>query len=81
MGNTGRGETKKERQATGNKTSLSLCSDLLLDAAELCKCTSFACEIYGKCQIDDSGFIAKVMSDKVFADHEVSNQGDSGVLV
>ncbi|XP_077164677.1 kinetochore-associated protein 1 isoform X2 [Paroedura picta] len=37
-----------------------ICSrDLLLDAAELCRYTSLACEIYAKCQIEDTGVITK----------------------
>ncbi|KAG8146029.1 hypothetical protein E2320_012452 [Naja naja] len=35
-----------------------LCSpDLFLDILEFCKYTSFACEIYAKCQMEDFGFI------------------------
>nr|XP_028567001.1 kinetochore-associated protein 1 isoform X2 [Podarcis muralis] len=41
--------------------AVTICSpDLILDALELCKYTSFAREIYGKCQIEDYGFISKV---------------------
>ncbi|XP_060125558.1 kinetochore-associated protein 1 isoform X2 [Zootoca vivipara] len=41
--------------------AVTICSpDLILDALELCKYTSFAHEIYGKCQIEDYGFISKV---------------------
>ncbi|XP_060105154.1 kinetochore-associated protein 1 [Heteronotia binoei] len=37
-----------------------ICSrDLLLDAAELCRYTSLACEIYDKCQIEDTGVMTK----------------------
>uniref|UniRef100_A0A670KE24 Kinetochore associated 1 n=1 Tax=Podarcis muralis TaxID=64176 RepID=A0A670KE24_PODMU len=40
--------------------AVTICSpDLILDALELCKYTSFAREIYGKCQIEDYGFISK----------------------
>ncbi|XP_053135702.1 kinetochore-associated protein 1 isoform X2 [Hemicordylus capensis] len=40
-----------------------LCSaDILLDALELCKYTSFAHEISGKCQIEDYGFISETTS-------------------
>ncbi|XP_028567006.2 kinetochore-associated protein 1 isoform X7 [Podarcis muralis] len=41
--------------------AVTICSpDLIIDALELCKYTSFAREIYGKCQIEDYGFISKV---------------------
>ncbi|XP_048370143.1 kinetochore-associated protein 1 [Sphaerodactylus townsendi] len=37
-----------------------ICSpDRLLDAAELCRYTSLACEIYEKCQIEDTGAVSK----------------------
>ncbi|KAH0625613.1 hypothetical protein JD844_015200 [Phrynosoma platyrhinos] len=43
--------------------AVTLCSpDLLLDALELCKYTSFAHELSGKCQIEDTAFILKEMS-------------------
>ncbi|XP_061458335.1 kinetochore-associated protein 1 isoform X2 [Rhineura floridana] len=43
--------------------AVTICSpDLILDALELCKYTLFAHEIYGKCQIEDYGFISKTTS-------------------
>ncbi|XP_042298111.1 kinetochore-associated protein 1 isoform X2 [Sceloporus undulatus] len=43
--------------------AVTLCSpDLLLDALELCKYTSFAHELSGKCHIEDTAFILKEMS-------------------
>ncbi|XP_039218490.1 kinetochore-associated protein 1 isoform X3 [Crotalus tigris] len=40
-----------------------LCSpDLLLDISEFCKYTSFAREIYAKCQMEDFGFIPQATS-------------------
>ncbi|XP_063000381.1 kinetochore-associated protein 1 [Elgaria multicarinata webbii] len=45
------------------RQAATLCSpDLSLDSLELCKYTSFAHEIYGKCQIEDYGFISKATS-------------------